>query len=88
MSSSFGRKIQAAIDHLRGKERQVDPADAWGMARRDARKLVRPTGALKLFSTPTRDALRKSGITISKSMSATSNLCGSGNNPYASWNLA
>jgi 23S rRNA U2552 (ribose-2'-O)-methylase RlmE/FtsJ len=47
MSSSFGRKIQAAIDHMRGKERQVDPADAWGVERREARKLVQPDGALE-----------------------------------------
>src|SRR5688572_1688350 len=47
MSSSFGRKVQSTIDRLRGKERQVDPADAWGMGRREARKLVEPTGALE-----------------------------------------
>jgi len=47
MSSSIGRKIQAAIDRMRGKQRQTDPADAWGMSRRDARKFVQPAGALE-----------------------------------------
>ena len=47
MSSSLGRKIQAVIDRMRGKVRQVDPADAWGASQRDARKLVQPTGALE-----------------------------------------
>jgi 23S rRNA U2552 (ribose-2'-O)-methylase RlmE/FtsJ len=46
MSSNFGRKVQNVIDRMRGKERQVDPADAWGVSRRDARKIAQPTGAL------------------------------------------
>lgn len=44
---SLGYKFQAAIDHLRGKQRQIDPADAWGVGRREARKLVQPTGVLE-----------------------------------------
>jgi len=47
MSSSIGRKIQAAIDRMRGKERQSNPADAWGLPPHLARKIVRPTGELE-----------------------------------------
>ncbi len=47
MSVSFGRKIQAVIDRIRGKERQTDPADAWSRSPDDARRLVQPAGALE-----------------------------------------
>jgi 23S rRNA U2552 (ribose-2'-O)-methylase RlmE/FtsJ len=47
MSSTVGRQIQAVIDRVRGKERQCDPADAWGVSRRDARRQVRPGGELE-----------------------------------------
>lgn len=47
MSSSFGRKIQAAIDHVRGKERQTNPADVWGVPKHLARKLAQPSGELE-----------------------------------------
>jgi hypothetical protein len=47
MSSSIGRKIQAVIDRVRGKQRQSNPADAWGVSPGLARKIVRPTGELE-----------------------------------------
>jgi len=49
MSASVGRRIQSVIDRLRGKERRVDPADAWGMSARAARKAVHPQGALEVI---------------------------------------
>jgi hypothetical protein len=47
MSSFVGRKLQAIIDRVRGKERHFDPADAWGVSRRDAQRRVEPTGELE-----------------------------------------
>lgn len=47
MSTPIGRKIQAVIDRIRGKRRRVDPADAWGVSGRDARRRIQPTGALE-----------------------------------------
>jgi hypothetical protein len=47
MASDVGRKIQAVIDRIRGKERNADPADAWGVSPRAARRVVQPQGALE-----------------------------------------
>lgn len=47
MSSFVGRKLQTIIDRVRGKERHFDPADAWGVSRRDAQRRVEPTGELE-----------------------------------------
>ncbi|MGH6767765.1 MAG: SAM-dependent methyltransferase [Xanthobacteraceae bacterium] len=47
MSSALARKLQAAIDRIRGKERSTAPGDAWGLSPRDARKRVQPAGELE-----------------------------------------
>ena len=47
MSSALGRQIQSIIDRIRKKERRVDPADPWGMAKREARRHVVPSGELE-----------------------------------------
>ncbi|MCC6887082.1 MAG: class I SAM-dependent methyltransferase [Hyphomicrobiales bacterium] len=46
MTTQIGRRIQAAIDRLRRKQRLADPADAWGLSSRKVRRLVQPNGAL------------------------------------------
>src|SRR5262245_44264471 len=47
MSPPVGRKIQTLIDRIRGKQRQVGPADAWGVSTHDVRRLVQATGRLE-----------------------------------------
>ena len=50
MSSGLGRRLQVAIDRVRGKTRQGDPADRWGLSPCAARRTARPSGELeKLF---------------------------------------
>jgi 23S rRNA U2552 (ribose-2'-O)-methylase RlmE/FtsJ len=47
MSLPLKRKIQAAIDRMRGKQRNPFLSDAWGISQRSARRSVQPAGALE-----------------------------------------